>query len=397
MRTIIRRRASAGFVLLVLVTALDAAGCTRDETAKKGETDAGSPGARNAAPAAVRLDSTAMRLAGIALDTVAAHGDAEVVANGTITYNADRVSVIGPRVEGRIVTVQADLGREVRQGDVLATVESQEIGQIRGEHARALATMDVALRNYEREQRLFRQQISSEREMLEAEAAYRSAQADYNSAGARLKAVGATPDGGGAVYGLQAPMSGIVLDRSANPGQLVGPSSNLFTVAQLEHLWITVDVYESDLSRVRNNAIATVLPRSLPLESFRGRVTYPGGVVDTLSRTFRVRVDIENPQRKLRPGMYAQVRIRVPSTDAKRASAVIPELAVQDLGGTPVVFVPGSAAGLFVARPVLLGERLGSGMVVVTSGLHAGERIVTRGAFQLKAELSKATFANDEP
>jgi RND family efflux transporter MFP subunit len=192
-------------------------------------------------------------------------------------------------------------------------------------------------------------------------------------------------------------VAGTVLERNASPGQVVGPEHNLFTVANLRHVWITVDVYERDLGRVRQGAKATVVPTALAGEQFPGRVTYAGGVVDTTSRAFKVRVEVENPKLLLRPGMFARVSIQSPTPRGVDSTAVaVPEVAVQEIDGSPVVFVAGDAPGSFVVRPVTVGAARGNGMVRVTNGLKSGESVVAAGAFQLKAELTKASFGEEE-
>ncbi len=345
----------------------------------------------------VTLDSTAQRLAGIEIVPVSAGSRNALVANGTITYDANRVSVVASRVEARLLTVRADLGQPVTAGALLATLESPEVGAIRGDLERARSNVDIAQRNYEREKRLYEQQITPQKEMLEAESAFRTAEADLRSAQARLSAIGATDDGGGrgAAFGLAAPVAGVVVERNASPGQSVGPSTNLFTVADLSNLWITVDVYEADLGRVRQGATAAVMPSAFPNQQFSGRVTYAGGVVDTASRTFKVRVEVPNPNRLLRPGMFAQVRVQATGSPTSGGPISVPEIAVQDVNGKQVVFVATATPGRFIARPVTVGPRAG-GNVVVTQGLTAGERIVVKGAFQIKAELMKASFGEEE-
>lgn len=341
----------------------------------------------------VRLDSTAQRLADIELITVTPNAASWLFANGTITYDANRVSIIAPRVEARVVNVRVDLGETVRTGAVLALLESVEIGQIRGDLERARANADIAQRNYEREKRLYEEQITPQKELLEAEGALKTARADFNSALSKLRAVGAA-GGSGATFGLSTPVPGTVVERNASPGQSVGPSTTLFTVADLRRVWITVDVYEGDLARVRQGALAAVVPTAFPNESFPGRVTYAGGVVDSASHTFKVRVEVENASRRLRPGMFGQVRIETPTAGGAGVIAV-PEIAVQDLNGKQVVFVAARDPGVYVARQVILGARAGNGLVVIATGLTVGERVVTRGAFQLKAELTKASFAGE--
>ncbi len=342
----------------------------------------------------VVLDSTAQRLAGVELLTVAASNTSTLIVNGIITFDADRVSVVSSRSEGRITTVRADLGQKVRAGDVLATAQSAEVGSTRGDLERARVGVDVARRNYEREKRLYAEQITPQKELLEAEGAFRTAEADFQSAAAKLRAIGAG-DGDGATFGLSTPVSGTVVERNASPGQVIGPTTNLFTVADLRRVWITVDVYEGDLSRVVRGASAVVVPSALPTESFAGRVTYAGGVVDSATRTFKVRVEMDNASLRLRPGMFAQVRMETPVTGGNGA-IVVPEIAVQELSGKQVVFVAEGASGRYIARAVTLGPRAGQGAVVVATGLRAGERIALKGAFQLKAELTKASFGSEE-
>jgi len=399
-RAMSRRRwplVAAAAILLALLSVWALAERNDDvQTASaNGEAAVGDSTAAAASDSIIRLDATGQRLAGIELATVTPSSNGALMANGTITYDADRVSVISSRTEGRVVSVEADLGEQVRAGAALALVESPDVGQTRGDLQRARANVEIARRNYEREQRLFAEQISPEKEMLEAEATYRSAQAESDAATAKLRAFGAG-SGEGATFGLATPIAGTVVERNARPGQVVGPSSNLFTVADLGRVWITVDVYEGDLSRVREGAQAVVVPTALPSESFTGRVTYAGGIVDSATHTFKVRVELENPERRLRPGMFARVRIRTTATGGASSTIVVPEVAVQEIAGKSVVFVAGSEPGMYVLRPVTVGPRAGGGMVVISDGLEPGARIVVKGAFQLKAELTKASFSREE-
>jgi cobalt-zinc-cadmium efflux system membrane fusion protein len=291
--------------------------------------------------------------------------------------------------------MHADLGERVAEGQRLATVESAEISQIRGDLERSRAAADIAKRNYEREKRLYEQNISPQKEMLDAEGLYRTAEADVRGAEAKLRTYGATVGQGGS-FELSSPIAGTVVERSASPGQIVGPQTNLFTVADLTRVWITIDVYEADFGRLRTGAPVTVVPVALPSASFRGRVRSMGGVVDTTTHTFKVRVVVENPGQQLRPGMFAQVRIEVPGDAARGTSVVVPELAVQDVNGAPAVFVATADSSRFVVRRITVGTRTGNGGLAVTRGLSPQDRIVTKGAFQLKAELMKSSFSEPE-
>lgn len=350
------------------------------------------------ADSVVTLDSAALKLVDIQTIAVAPAGANGLVANGTITFDANQVSVVAPRTDGRLVSVRADLGQQVPAGAVLALIESSEVGQTRGDIARARANLEVSRLNYERERSLFAQSVSSQKDMLDAQAAFRSAEADYNSASAKLRSLGAGA-GGGASYSLTSPVSGTVVERNATPGQIVGPATNLFTVADLGRVWITVDLYESDANKIHPGTAALVSPRSLPGETFPARVTYAGGIVDTAAHTVKLRLEVSNPNRRLRPGMFAEVRLETAVSLADGTgsqSVVVPEDAVQDVNGTTVVFVPGRGRGQFVVRLVTVSGTSIGRMVTVSSGLKAGDRVVVKGAFQLKAELTKGSFGKDE-
>lgn len=341
----------------------------------------------------VVMDSSSVRLAGIELVEVAPVLTNRLVANGTIAFDEDQAAIVAPRTEGRIVRVMADLGTAVKAGQVLAVLESPDVAATRADLASAEARLEVARRNHEREQALFRDKISSERETLEAEGAYRVALADFNGASSRLASLGADR-GEGATYSILSPLGGVVVERSARPGELAGPANNLFTVADLSRVWITTDIYETDLPRVRRGALATVEPTGLVGRRFSGRVTYAGGVIDPTSRTFKVRVEVANNGFDLRPGMYGTVAIETPAGPADDLE--VPEIAVQDLNDKQVVFVATGEPGRFIVREVVVGTGASEGRVAIRSGLVAGERVVGNGAFQLKAEILKASFAEEE-
>jgi cobalt-zinc-cadmium efflux system membrane fusion protein len=391
--TLARARRCAVAASVLLLSSVVFAACGGDDAAN------GAAGAQGDAVSAtndsvVTLDTTAQRLAGVELLTISSSNSSTLTANGTITFDANLVSVISSRAEGRISEVRTDLGQKVRAGEVLATAQSAEVGATRGDLERARVGVDVARRNFEREKRLFAEQITPQKELLEAEGAFRTAEADFKSAESKLRALGAT-SGEGASFGLATPVSGTVVERNASPGQVVGPTTNLFTVADLRRVWITVDVYEGDLARVLQGAKVSVVPSALASEAFPGRVTYAGGVVDSSTRTFKVRVDVNNAALRLRPGMFARVDIETPVTGGAGA-IVVPEIAVQELGGKQIVFVAQDVPGRYIARAVTLGPRAGQGTVVVATGLQPGDRIAVKGAFQLKAELTKASFGSEE-
>lgn len=332
----------------------------------------------------VHVDSSA--LSGITLMTVETVSSTGLPVTGAITYDANRVSHIGPRIDGRIVRLAVDVGASVQGGQTLAVLESPEVGQTRVELTEAESLASIARENYERERRLEEQGISSRKELLDSQADLRRAEADVNSARQRLSVLGAG-QGGGAQYVLTAPFPGVVVARNASLGEMATPSDQLFTVANLDRLWIELDIYERDLSVVAVGQEVDVRTAAYPGQLFPGRIVYVGDILDPEKRTVRARVEIPNPAGVLKPGMFANALIRVGAGGV--ASIAVPQEAIQEVEGRQVVFVPGAEAGEFMARTVTVGDATDGGRVIILSGLAAGDQIVTAGAFMLRSELAE--------
>lgn len=336
----------------------------------------------------VVLDTAAIRLGGIQVSVVDSITTTALLVTGSITFDADRVSHVGSRSDGRIIAVQADLGARVRLGQALAMLESVEVGRIRAEEREAEALLKIAQENHSREQRLAEQGISSRKELLEAEAQLRRAEAALHSAEDRLDVLGASHDhGAGGQFSLVAPFAGVVVARDASLGEMATPADTLFTVADLSEVWIELDIFERDLSRVRSGQSAAVVVTAYPGRTFPGRIVYVGDVLNPTTRTVRARVEIPNPDGALKPGMFATASIQVGGGGPPMA--VIPQDALQTLEGRRVVFVPGDAPGEFRAVPVEVGETIDGDRVVILAGITPGSRVVTAGAFALRSELSK--------
>lgn len=336
----------------------------------------------------VVLDTAGIRLGGIEVGVVESITTSGLLVTGSITFDADRVSHVGSRADGRLVKVQADLGTRVQRGQALAVLESVEVGKIRAEEREAEALLRIAQENHAREQRLAAQGISSRKELLEAEAQLRRAEAALHSAEDRLEVLGASHDhGAGGEFSLVAPFAGVVVARDASLGEMATPADTLFTVADLSEVWIELDIFERDLALVRRGQSVAVMVTAYPTDTFPGRIVYVGDLLDPAKRTVRARVEIPNPGGTLKPGMFATASIQVGGGGPPLA--VVPQDAVQTVEGRRVVFVPGDTPGEFRVVPVELGQTIDGDRIVIRSGIAPGDRVVTAGAFALRSELSK--------
>ena len=324
-----------------------------------------------------------------------------IQATANIKPNAYKLTHVSPRIEGKAVNVTAELGDLVKPGDTLALLDSIELGSKKSAFRRARTTLLVNKANYEREKRLFKQQISSEKDYLDAKGAYQQSLVSYQAAFEALELVGLSHQDIEAIieskgghhplsfFSLTAPQAGTIIARHITPGELITPSDKPFTIADLTTVWILLDIYEKDLANVQEGANVRITVDSYPGETFRGTVVYLSNLVNPDTRTIEARVEIPNPHGRLRPGMFARASI-ASSGSMDKKSLVVPQDAIQHITEQPVAFVE-EQPGTYEKRIVTLGS-VDDPYVEVLAGLKEGERVVTKGSFYLKSVLLEETL-----
>jgi cobalt-zinc-cadmium efflux system membrane fusion protein len=335
----------------------------------------------------VRIDPEMLRDLRITTAAVETRSGAESASvPGELRVVESEYAEVGSPVPARAIRVAVTAGQQVRRGQLLAEMQSLELGKTRGEYSEARARVELARQALERKRGLAQERIAPVREVQEAEAELRSAEATLASARASLQAMGASAAGeGGASLQLRAPLSGTIIERNLAQGQVVEPAHTLFRIGSLSKLWLVAHAPERDAVRVPAGATARVAIPALPGQALSARVLLVGSQVEMSSRTIPVRLELPNPGGALRPGMSATVWLPVGEGAPVLA---VPAAALQRLGDKWCVFVP-QTKGAFEARVVGRGRDLG-GEAEILSGLEAGETIVVEGAFLLKAEAEKA-------
>lgn len=188
-----------------------------------------------------------------------------------------------------------------------------------------------------------------------------------------------------ALYTVTAPFSGTIVEKHAAVGEQVGEDRDLFTIADIETVWVIASVYEKDIASIREGQSATVTVKARPGRQFDGTVKWIGDTIEQRSRTLKIRIEVHNGGQLLKPGMFARIALKVGS--GKKA-LVVPSSSIQQSKGENIVFVA-LGQGKFEKREVRTGMRSSSG-VEILSGLRDGDRVVTSGNFILKSELEKA-------
>ncbi len=353
-------------------------------------------------PGEVKLTPEVIKQAGIETTPVLLGPlDIEVPFTGELVFNEERLARIRSRVPGRVVQIVADYGQVVKPGDVLAIIDSVELGQARMAARQAAARFNAAQTAYERALQLYEGKAISRAELQERQARLEVERADLDYARNRLRLLGAVgavpvslpkgaktslPGSPGAIFALRSPIAGRVVDRKITPGLVVKDDEELFTVADTSALWCFVQIHEKDLPLVNAGSQATITVSSLSREEFPGRVDYLADMVDKATRTVRARVRVDNQNNRLKAGMFANIAVRVD----QRTVLSVPETAVLAANGELFVCVE-MAPGIYQKHLIKTGVK-GGGRVEVLEGLAENEPVVVQGGFTLKSELEKGAF-----
>ena len=396
-------------IFFLLGMAVLSVGCGKKETPGEGKTavvvekkESGHEGKdHKEEQGIVTLSQEMQKSSGIEVKPVAMEEAAvPLSATAVIEMNMDRTAKISSRVTGKAVKILVSQGGRVKAGKALIYIDSVELDQIWSDYRKAQGRAKLARRTFQREETLFQKKISPEKDVLKARQELDEAEADINFAQERFRLVGvdvaqfAATKGNGnhPLVPIASPVGGIVIEKAVTQGEVVSPEKMLLLVADLSTLWVVIDIYEKDMSRLKVGTNVKVSVTAFPDKVFKGKLSYIADVVDEKTRTEKARVTIDNTSGLLKPGMFASVLIEAGHVGGERLIAVSEE-AVQIEGAMRYVFVQ-IAPDKFQRRDVETGRTLGKSLEVKT-GLKEGEIIAVKGAFTLKSELKKGELEGD--
>jgi membrane fusion protein, heavy metal efflux system len=311
----------------------------------------------------------------------------------TVQANQNELAEVTALIRGRVVKVHVDVGHDVKKGTLLALLHSVDLGVAEGEFLKSAARLEEAERSHVRAQELYENKAVSLAELQRREAAMKAARAEAYGTRNRLELLGVPREEIDrldhehtikADMPLRAPFDGRVITRNITKGEVVETDQKLFTVANLADVWVIGNVPEKDVRFIRKDQHVNLVLAAYPHAIFSGTITYVGDVLDAATRTMSLRVTVSNPERLLKPEMFAVISVYVTSS---RDALSVPLAAVQDGPAGKMVFVQGEA-GTFEVRTVKLGNEEGD-VVRILEGVKAGEQVVTKGSFALKSEMER--------
>lgn len=342
----------------------------------------------------IKLTDQQIKEIGVTIQTSgAAHIRSVATLPGEISFNEDMTSHVVPRLAGVVEAVSANLGDQVKKGQVLAVIASTGLAEQRSELLSAQKRLELARSTYAREKHLWEDKISAEQDYLQARQVMNEAEIAAHNAQQKLMALGASPkvsaDSGSLNrYEIRAPFDGMVVEKHIALGEAVKEDASIFTISDLSSVWAEIIVSAKDLNVVQVGKKVTIKATALD-STASGTVSYVGSLMGEQTRTAKARVTLANPQMAWRPGLYININIVTNETEVPVAVSVD---AVQNVNDEPTIFI--RVPGGFIAQPDVTGLSDGK-FVEIVKGLKPGTDYAVNGSFVLKSEQGKAGASHE--
>ena len=311
---------------------------------------------------------------------------------GSIQVDEQRMARIGAPVTGRITEIDVQLGQHVKQSQALATLNSTELAQNQLVYIKALQQIDLQTKAVDRARVLLEADVISKAELQRRESELSAAQAELNAAADQLQVLGMSPQGIAKLSKssqmhsfstVTARISGTVITRKVNLGQVVQPADELFVVADLSKVYAVAEVPERQIDLIEKGQEVDILIPSINDKPIKGKLVYVSDIVNPETRTVMVRSELSNTEHEIKPDML--VSMLVQSKPISKLS--VPVKAIVRENDKNYVFVQ-IGPSKYRLREVDIGDDF-NGMVAIISGVEEGETIVTDGAFHVNNERKR--------
>lgn len=352
----VTRKVLVGVLLFVLVVFL-AAGCGKKQAGNEDQESSAVPVVTASA------GNGALDTRDVVSGKLEALASAKVVPSGT---------------GGKVAGVRVDIGSRVQAGQVVVVLENDmqaaSLNEARARVNMARTAFKIASDNYERGKQLLAQGAIAQATFdIQYEQVYEQARQGLAQAEAGLNMAAESYE----YTIIKSPISGIVTARNVNPGEMASPGVPVVTVVNLDKVVVQATVAEDLINKIKQGQVVDVLVEAVSATPFKGVVTNIAPAADPVSKAFPIKIQIDNPDHVLKPGMFAEVQL----TGERKEALLVPREAVVKSNGRDIVWVvqDGKAA----SRPVTTGDSDGE-KIEIKTGLKAGERVVVSGQDMLR-------------
>jgi membrane fusion protein, heavy metal efflux system len=309
----------------------------------------------------------------------------ELKLSGEVNFDENKVVKVFPFASGQVMEVKVAVGDRVTKGQTLAVIRSADVAGNYADLSGSKTDISMAERALQRAETLLKNGLGSERDVTEARQNLEKAKNASNKINDQIAINGGGRTTANGTYIVAAPRNGLVLEKKINPGAFIRSDNtdNLFTVGDFNDVWIWANVYESDISKVKEGYSTKVTTLAYPDKVFSGKIDKINDILDPLAKVMKVRISLQNPDLMLKPEMFTNVLVE--NRQGKKAVSVSTKALISENGRTYVV-VYKEKCDMHIQEVNVL-KTLGD-QTFLSSGLNAGDKVLAQNQILLFRQLS---------
>lgn len=310
----------------------------------------------------------------------------ELKLSGEIAFDDKKVTRVFPFSSGQVMHVSVSLGDKVSRGQTLAVIKSAEVSGNYSDLSTAGNDVAIAKKQMENEESLFKNGIASEREFIEARENYLKARTSASKMANLIRINGGGHTSSNGTYTITSPIDGYVLEKKINQGSFIrtDATDNLFSIGNIGDVWVLANVYETDISKVKQGYAADITTLAYTDSVFHGVVDEVSNILDPITKVMRIRIKLPNYQQLLKPEMFANVTVF--NKEDTKAIAVSSRAIISENGKNYVVIYRGNCS-LSVREIEIL--KTSEGKTFISSGIQAGDRVIANNQILLFKALTE--------
>ena len=323
----------------------------------------------------------------ITLDTVKIENiENQLSLSGEVSYDENKIVKIFPNVSGQVVSVNVSLGDKVRKGQILAVIRSADVAGNYADLTAANNDASIAQKEFKNAEQLFKNGISSEKDFSQSRLQYEKAMNAVRKVKLQISINGGGRTNAKGSYVISAPRDGFIVEKNMNAGSFIRTDNaqNLFTISDMQDVWVSANVFETDIQKIRRGQAADVTTLAYPGKVFHGKVNQVNSILDPSSKAMKIKIVLPNPDLLLKPQMFTKIVI---AEKQEQKALQIPNNSVVFDGGKNYVIVYKDPRNVRIQEVQIL--KVAGDKAYITNGLKEGELVVSKNQILLYNSLNE--------
>lgn len=306
--------------------------------------------------------------------------------SGEVSYNDNKVIKIFPNASGQVVSVNVSLGDKVKKGETLAVIKSADVASDYADLTTANSDAQISEKEYENAEQLYKSGISSEKEYIQSKLEYEKARNAVRKVQMQISINGGGKTKAGGGYVITAPVDGFIVEKNINAGSFIrnDNSQNLFTISNMQDVWVLANVFETDIQKIKDGQPADVTTLAYPGMEFHGKVDQVNSVLDPASKAMKIKIVLPNTDMLLKPQMFTNITLAEKET---QQALEIPTDALISDGGKNYVIIYKDRNHVQVQEVDPL--KISGTKTYITTGLKEGDLVISKNQILIYNSLTE--------